>query len=390
VTKDSDAPGRDEFFDDAPCGLLCATPDRRITAANRTLAAWLGYAPGDLVGRRFTEFFSGGGRIHYETHVALLLEANRDVSEWAVDLVTTDGTRMPVLITADIKTAADGSGQVIRMAVLAAWERRSYERELLTERRRAETERARAELLTATLRRSLLPPTVSPPGWLKAAVHYHAATDDVTGDFYDLFPLSPDIWGFFLGDVAGKGAEAAALTSLTRYTLRAGAVMSHDTVAILHTLNSVLNQRHGGEMPTLTTLIVGTLQPSEGGIDVHLASGGHPPALLLTADGSVFEVTTIGGQAVGVVADPHFAAANILLKPGDTLLLYTDGLTEARVGTGTNRFDDDGALLDFARRNTPASPSEIVNALSTLLVDLGAGVEDDVALLAIGAGRQAV
>ena len=78
--------------------------------------------------------------------------------------------------------------------------------------------------------------------WLEAAAHYHAATDDVGGDFYDLFPLSKDTWGFFLGDVAGKGASAAVVTSLTRYTLRTAAVINEDPVAVLHTLNSVLFQ----------------------------------------------------------------------------------------------------------------------------------------------------
>jgi sigma-B regulation protein RsbU (phosphoserine phosphatase) len=375
-----------DVFDDGPCGLLCATRNRRITAVNRTLARWLGYAPERLIGRRFTDFFSGGGRIHYETHVALLLEVNGEVAEWAASLVTADGSTMPVLITADRKSV--GEGPVIRMAVLSAWERRSYERELLFERRRAEAERARAEVLAATLQSSLLPPLLSPPPWLEAAVHYHAAADDVSGDFYDLFPLSADRWGFFLGDVVGKGAEAAALTSLTRYTLRAGAAMNNDLVAMLQTLNIVLNQRRGGESPALTTVIVGTLQPNDRGVEVHLASGGHPPALWLGADGSAQEIATTGGQAVGIVEEPNFVATQIQLTPGDTLLLYTDGLTEARTGAGKDRFDDTGALLNFVRRRAPASPSEAIAALGELLDELDTGVEDDVALLALGAAKQ--
>ena len=385
-----DGSGWDQFFDDAPCGLLCVTRDRRITAVNRTLAEWLGYSPGDLLGRRFTEILSGGARIHYETHVRLLLETNGEMAEWAVDLVANDGTRIPVLITADTKAIAGNPEIVIRMAVLSAWERRSYERELLSERRRAETAQNRAELLASTLQRSLLPPLLSPPPWLEAAAHYHGAADDVTGDFYDLFPLSADTWGFFLGDVAGKGAAAAALTSLTRYTLRAAAVINRDLVAILQTLNTVLRQRRDDEFPTLTTVIVGTLQPSEGGVAIQIASGGHPPALMLTSTGEVEQIATMGGQAVGVIHDPHFKCTRVHMGPGDTLLLYTDGLTEARIGTGKDRFDDSGALLDFARRTAPASPSEVLDALGRLLDELGAGVEDDVALLAIGAGRRSV
>lgn len=136
--------------------------------------------------------------------------------------------------------------------------------------------------------------------------------------------------------------------------------MSTELVAILHTLNAVLNQRHGGESPTLK----------------------------LGADGALEEVSTSGGQAVGVIDGPHFEARTLHLNPGDTLLLYTDGLTEARVGPGPRRFDDDGALLDFVARTAPSSPGTLIAALSGLLDELSDGVQDDVALLAIGACRR--
>jgi phosphoserine phosphatase RsbU/P len=162
--------------------------------------------------------------------------------------------------------------------------------------------------------------------------------------------------------------------------------MNNDLVAMLQTLNIVLNQRRGGESPALTTVIVGTLQPDDRGVEVHLASGGHPPALWLGAEGSAEEIATTGGQAVGIVEEPHFAAATLHLSPGDTLLLYTDGLTEARTGAGPQRFDDDGSLLEYARRLAPVGPSDAIAALGGLLAELGDGVEDDVALMAIGAG----
>lgn len=374
----------DEFFDNAPCGLLCAGPDRRILAVNRTLCDWLESPSDALIGRRFTELFSGGARIHYETHFAPLLEVNGAVAEMAVDLLTADATRLPVLITANVEGDARSADRVIRMAIHDARKRRSYERELLDERRRAEAEQARAELLSATLQQSLLPPLLSPPPMLEAAAHYHAATDDVGGDFYDLFPLSADTWGFFLGDVAGKGASAAVVTSLARYTLRAAAVMNADPVSVLHTLNSVLLQNLPGNIRAFATVIVGTLRQAGSGVNVHLASGGHPPALLLESCGDVSELSTAGGQPVGILGSPRFVAVEKELHAGDTMVLYSDGLTEARTGIGRQRYDDDGALLRFAQAHAPSAASEITAALRELLDQLGAGVQDDVALLAIG------
>lgn len=367
----------DDFFDNAPCGLLCATTDRRITAVNAVLAEWLGYTKDELIGRRFTELFNAGARIHYETHFGPLLQVNGAVTEMAVDLVAADGGRLPVLITANVKAVSDGSARVIRIAVHDARNRRSYERELLDERRRA-------ELLASTLQSSLLPPLLSPPPAMEAAAHYYAATDEVGGDFYDLFPLAAHTWGFFLGDVAGKGASAAAVTSLTRYALRAAAVMDNDPVSVLYTLDKVLHQRAPDVGATLATVIFGTVRPTPAGADVHLASGGHPPALLLDSRGDVREVTTDGGQPVGVLRKPNFVAHRLHLDAGDTLVLYSDGLTEARTGPRPRRFDDDGALLQFARAQAPCAAPAIIEALRDLLVELAAGVEDDVALLALG------
>ena len=229
----------EEFFDHAPCGLLCAAPDRRITAVNRTLAEWLGSPTDELVGRRFTELFSAGARIHYETHFAPLLQVNGAVAEMALDLMKSDATRLPVLITANVEAGAGGSPEIIRMAIHDARRRRSYERELLDERRRAESERARAQLLAATLQRSLLPPSLFPPPMVEAAAHYHAAYRRGGRRLLRPVPTVEETPGrFFLGDVAGKGASAAVVTSLTRYTLRTAAVINEDPVAVLHTLNS--------------------------------------------------------------------------------------------------------------------------------------------------------
>lgn len=373
-----------DFFDNAPCGFLLARPDGRLTEVNTTLTRWLGYPREVLLDKRFPDLLSGGGRIHYETHFAPLLQMRGEFSGITVDLVAADGSRIPVFVTANVKNNAVGEAVALRITVQDARERRSYEHELLQARRRADSERERAQLLAATLQRSLLPPKLNPPGGLDAAAYYHASPgEEIGGDFYDLFPLSRQRWGFFLGDVSGKGAGAAAVTSLTRYTLRAAAVYDDEPTRILRNLNAVLRPDFAGDDPRFCTAIVGVIAPTATGFDVELASGGHPPALLLTADGCARHVDLAGGQAIGVLDTPRFVSARVHLSAGDTLVLYTDGLTEARVSEA-GRFDDDDALLRFAESRAPATAAEFVSALRGLLASFGQGLEDDAAVLALG------
>jgi phosphoserine phosphatase RsbU/P len=169
--------------------------------------------------------------------------------------------------------------------------------------------------------------------------------------------------------------------------LRAAAVYDDDPAEVLRNLNTVLSQQLRGHRNRFCTLIYGRLTQSNNGFDVELASGGHPPPVLFYADGSAYYVDTTGGQAVGMTAEPRFIARRFRLDPGDTLLLYTDGLTEASTGVGHERYDDEGALLRFAESRSPTTASAIVDAVRRLLDDLGSGVEDDTAVLALGVPR---
>lgn len=378
----------EDFWDNSPSGHLILTSDGRIVSANTTIINRLGYPKGALNEKSFADLLTTGGKIHYETHFVPLLRMTGVLEGVTVDMLAADGSRLPTFLTANVKPATAGSPELWRIAAVDATDRRAYERELLEERRRAETEQERARAFAGTLRRSLHPPLLSPPPGLEAADHYHTASaDDVGGDFYDLFPLSPNTWGFFLGDVAGKGVDAAVVTGLTRYVLRSAAVFDGDPVQVLHNLNTVLHQQLGIERHRLCTVVYGNLTPRDDGFDVDLASAGHLPPLLLAGDGNAYFADTIGGQAVGMIEDPHFFSSRMHLGPGDTLVLYTDGLTEARVGSANERYDSDGALLRFARRHAPAGASVIVEAVRDLLGELGDGVEDDAAVLAFGVPR---
>ena len=374
----------EELYEHAPCGYLSTMLDGRIVKINSTLLEWLGHRRTDLVGRRrLSDLLTVGGRLYHETHLAPLLRMHGEVNGIALELVTADGARLPVLLTARVKSGHDGRPLLLRMTIFDARERRAYEQELLRARREAERDRDRVQQLATTLQRTLLPPILSaPPGTEVAAHYHHASPDEVGGDFYDLFPLAGDLWGMFMGDVCGKGADAAAVTSLTRYTLRAAAVYDNDPSAVLRNLNTVLHHEYTGDDPRFTTVVFGLLTPQGGGYQVRLASGGHPPALLLRADGAVNQLPTPGGQLVGVLPDARFVTTTAHLGPGDTLLLYTDGLTEARTGDGQGRYEEEG-LHAFAAALSPTTATDLIAAVARLLTSFGTGLEDDAAALAV-------
>lgn len=383
----------DDLYEHAPCGYLSTQLDGRIAKVNTTLLDWLGYQRRDLVGRKyFSDLLTVGGRLYHETHFAPLLRMQGEISGIALELKAADGTRLPVLVTSTLKTGSNGQPLLVRTTLFDARDRRAYETELLRARKEADQERDRLRVLAATLQKTLLPPTLENMPGLDVCAHYHLASlDEVGGDFYDLFPLAPGTWGLFLGDVCGKGAAAAAVTSLARYTLRAAAVYDPDPVAVLGNLNTVLNHEYNGADPRFCTVVFGllTLDPERGGFHITLASGGHPPALLMRADGTADFLPTPGGQLIGVLPEAHIATTTVRLAPGDTLLLYTDGLTEARTdatSSGGERYGDD-ALLGFARALAPATASDTVSAVRELLDSFGTGVDDDTAVLAVHAPR---
>ncbi|GAA2278115.1 SpoIIE family protein phosphatase [Streptomyces hawaiiensis] len=393
----------EDLYESAPCGYLSTMMDGTIAKINNTLLDWLGLDRDEVAGRkRFTDLLTVGGRLYHETHFAPLLRMQGELRGIALDMRRRSGGPLPVLVSAVIKYGSEGEPLLIRITVFDASDRRAYEKELL--RRRQDAERARAEAdearrqaeadrarladALAVLQRSLVPDSLPAVPGLETAVHYHTASpDQLGGDFYDLFPVAGDRWAFFLGDVCGKGPEAASLTSLTRYTLRAAAHHDPDPASALRTLNAVLHERYTGDgNPRYCTCIFGTVEPGgeHGGTVVRLASGGHPPALVLRADGTAEFLPTPGGLLIGVVPGAPIGTAETVLAPGDTLVLYTDGLTEARLGPGRDDLYGEDALHAFATEQAPAAPHEVITALTGLLKSFGDGLDDDTALLALG------
>lgn len=372
----------DDLYDNAPCGFVSTLLDGTIAKVNATLLSWLGYSRTDLVGRRrLIDLLAVGSRLYHETHYAPLLRMQGDVNGVAMELRTRDGTLLPVLITSTVKTGDDGEPLLIRTTIFDARERRAYEDELLDARRNADTERDRLRLLVGALQRSLLPATLAVPPGMTTASHYHMASAyEVGGDFYDLFPLTDNKWGFFLGDVRGKGVAAAAVTAAARYTLRAAAVYDPEPAAVLRNLNAVLYQEYAAQTHRHCTVIFGILERQGRGYTATIASGGHPPALLIRSDGSAAYQTTEGGTLIGILAKPRLVTRTILLEPGDTLVLYSDGLTEARTRAG-GRYGDE-ALRDLSQDLGPTDAATFVHEITELLTTF-AQVEDDVAMIAL-------
>lgn len=370
-----------DLYDHAPCGYLSTDLDGTVVKVNATLLGWLGRTRDEVVGRRFSDLLTVGGRMYHETHFAPLLRMQGEVRGVAFDLRTAGGARLPVLVTAAVKHDAAGAPRLIRTTVFDARDRRDYERELLRARQAADRERERLQLLVAGLQRSLLPAVLPAPPGMRTAAHYHMASpDEVGGDFYDLFPLAGDRWAFFLGDVCGKGIHAAAVTARARYTLRAAAVYDPSPVAVLSNLNTVLCQDSDTGAGDYCTVVYGVLTPTETGWRADIAGGGHPSALLLRPEGTAEFQPTTGGTLIGLLPRVPIVTRAVDLRPGDTLLLYTDGLTEARTPTG--RFGAE-ALRSFAARHAATGAAGVVDALTGLLTSLGAGIDDDTALLAL-------
>ncbi|WP_329416410.1 SpoIIE family protein phosphatase [Streptomyces sp. NBC_00704] len=385
----------EELYENAPCGYLSTLMDGTIAKINDTLLGWLGLDRGAVVGRmRFTDLLSVGGKLYHETHFAPLLRMQGEIGGIALEVRKADGARIPVLVSSVIKQGGNGDPLLIRTTLFDARDRRAYEAELLRARkeaeearRRAEAERTRLQDALAALQQSLLPDSLPPVPGVETAVHYRTASPDrLGGDFYDLFPVDGERFAFFLGDVCGKGPQAAAVTSLTRYTLRAAALHDPDPVSALSTLNKVLHERYTGGDPRYCTAIFGIVEPdaATGEAGVRIASGGHPSALVLRADGTSGFLPTPGGFLVGALPDARFATTTTVLAPGDTLLLYTDGLTEARTGEDRAGLYGDEALRDFTAGHAGKPPHAVIEALTGLLDDFGDGLDDDTALLALG------
>jgi serine phosphatase RsbU (regulator of sigma subunit)/PAS domain-containing protein len=237
--------------------------------------------------------------------------------------------------------------------------------------------------IARTLQNSLLPPLLPEIAGVDAAALYRAAGEgiDVGGDFYDLFGVADDEWIAVIGDVCGKGAEAAAVTALARYTIRTAAVRRRSPAAILAWLNDAMcRQDLQGRFCTIACVHLDTSRPA---IRVTVACGGHPPALLRRAGGAVEQLGP-PGTLLGLVRDPVLEDEHAEMQSGDALVLFTDGITEARAPEHVLSLEELHRALAAMPDDAPSQ--RLVERLTALAVGKeGTPPRDDIAVLALRA-----
>ncbi|MDN3259990.1 SpoIIE family protein phosphatase [Streptomyces sp. CSDS2] len=265
---------------------------------------------------------------------------------------------------------------------------------------------ARQATISAVLQRGLLPGAVAEiPGVRSALVYEPCDQGGPSGDFYDLFPAGDGRWCFAVGDVQGKGPEAAVVIGLARPWLRLLAREGYGVGDVLDRLNQLLLDdateaadaaaralvAAGGRPPGLgdgpqtrfLSLLYGELTPHADGVRCTLASAGHPLPLVLAPDGTVR--TVAGPQTLlGVVEDETYTSETVELRSGDSLLCVTDGVTERR--SGSRQFDDGDGLAHALAGCAGLGAELIAERIRRLVHDFGADLPgDDLALLVLQA-----
>ena len=236
-------------------------------------------------------------------------------------------------------------------------------------------------VLARTLQQILLPPRLPRIPGLQVAARYVAGGTgtEILGDFYDVFPSMRGSWGIVVGDVCGKGIPAAKSTALARHTLRGAALRQTRPSLILAGLNQALLDWPADDQRFLTA-IYATVRPRLAVTSVRISSAGHPLALIRRADGQV-KAAGQPGTLLGLVAEPELYDTRQLLRPGDSMILFTDGVTEARSHVNRDFYGDDrlvklvGGLRDIPAARMAAAVIKAIRGFS------GGVVGDDTVVL---------
>ncbi|HYH50699.1 MAG TPA: GAF domain-containing protein [Acidimicrobiia bacterium] len=239
------------------------------------------------------------------------------------------------------------------------------------------------------LQASLLPPHLPEIDGVELAARYSAAGTgiDVGGDFYDVFPLDNKRFVAVLGDVCGRGLQAATVAASARYTIRSAAVTLAEPAAILGLLNEVLLRRQEPDVyePQFCTALVAVVEPGPDGLDVNLAVAGHPLPWHVAPGGAVAPVGT-AGSLLGVSAEAGTTAARLLLAPGEALVCVTDGVLERR--DGSSFFGESGLTATLAAVRT-ADAERLAAAVEAATLQFSPKeTTDDFAVLVLRAPRR--
>jgi serine phosphatase RsbU (regulator of sigma subunit) len=223
-----------------------------------------------------------------------------------------------------------------------------------------------------TLQQALIPSDLPEiPGWQLSSLYYPAVEGtEVGGDFYDAFPI-PGGWMLVIGDVCGRGTDAASVTALARHTLRAAGALSGDMVTAIAQLNGWLLERGRGGICTVLTIVLRDWGEAE------IVSAGHPPPLLIRG----LEVLPLEerGPMLGFMPEASWPVQRVQLEPGDQLVLYTDGVTE--LAGEAERFGEERLRATVSGARSPDAVLERVRAAHEAFSERPP--EDDLAMLTV-------
>jgi PAS domain S-box-containing protein len=234
--------------------------------------------------------------------------------------------------------------------------------------------------VATTLQRSLLPPDLPRIPGVQLAARYRASGDgiEIGGDFYDCFATGGGDWAVLIGDVCGKGAEAAAITALARYTLRASVLHGGRPSQVLAELNETLLRQ--GLDYRFCTVLYAAVTPRPDGCEVVLATGGHPLPLVMRAGGPVERVGE-PGTLLGIVREPVITEQRVLLGAGDALVLYTDGVIEA---SPADQALDEERLAELLLAHGARDAGTVAEAVERKALEVQDGrLRDDVAVVVL-------
>jgi PAS domain S-box-containing protein len=235
-----------------------------------------------------------------------------------------------------------------------------------------------------TFQESLLPPSLPLIPGVEVAARYRAAGEgnEVGGDFYDLFALRDESWGLVIGDVCGKGPDAATITALARYTTRAAAMQVPNPKEVLESLNeAILEQTSDERFATVAYACVEPSIPGSSARRIVVACAGHPFPLVLRHDGTVEEVGQ-EGTVLGLIPDIDVNDRAVDLRPGEVMVLYTDGVTEARGSDG--KLFGGWKLRNLLGKCRGLDAEAVADRIATTVLEYQNGdPRDDIAILAL-------
>lgn len=281
----------------------------------------------DLIGRTVDEVFPNAAEAIEEVRVAVL-DRGETVEVHDVPLAATgpsawEGDRYYTFLASPVEGPDGSPAGILNVGYETTADvraRKLLERELAAEHR-----------IASQLQVSLMPETLPDvPGVdLASGFRPAGAGNEIGGDFYDVFPIADGCWMVVMGDVCGKGAEAAAITALARYTMRAAAIRDEaDPCSVLTRLNEALLAQR--EDLRFVSAVCGFLEPlAGGGADLSVCVAGHVPPLRVGVDGAVTPVAGGAGGVLGIWDPVELEQERVELAPGERLVLYTDGVLDA-------------------------------------------------------------